>query len=394
MPRVNPAILRWAREAAGFGLAEAARKIGINTARGIDAAERLQLIEAGDSDPSRSVLTRMAATYRRPLLSFYLLEPPPAGERIEDFRALPDRYPESEPLVQALARDVRARQTLVRELLEDEEAAPLRFIGSQTRQDGTDAVAAALAADLQFSLEAFRASPTIDGAFSYVRERAEAAGIFVLLIGDLGSHHSELDTEAFRGFALADPIAPFVVINDRDARSAWAFTLLHELVHLWLGVSGVSGARAETAVERFCNEVASLILLPAQEARAFVLPAGIELGELADAVAALARPRKLSRTLIALRLHQIGRISQGQWEALRARFRDEWRAERARRRAERNPDAGGPNAYVVRRHHLGSALVSLVARSVTEGTLTPSKAGKVLGVRARSVDALLSGRAA
>lgn len=394
MPRINPVILRWAREAAGLDEAEAARKVGINAAYGLDPAERLRVIEAGDGEPSRSLLGKMAAAYRRPLLSFYLAEPPPPGERVEDFRALPERRPESEPLVQALVRDVRARQALVREILEDEETAPLDFIASCAVKEGVTAMAAALVKGLGFRLDRFRAAPTVDAAFAYLRERAEAAGVFVLLIGDLGSHHTELDTEAFRGFALADPLAPFVVINDRDAHSAWAFTLLHELAHLWLGVSGVSGARAETAMERFCNDVASRILLPAAEADAVVLPAWEDFGDLANAISTLARPRRLSRTLLALRLYQAGRLTEDQWEDLRAQFRDEWRAERARRRAERAPGGGGPNAYVVRRHHLGAALVALVARAVSEGALTPSKAGKVLGVRPRSVDTLLRGLAA
>jgi hypothetical protein len=34
----------------------------------------------------------------------------------------------------------------------------------------------------------------------------------------------------FRGFAPADDLAPFIVINDNDP--AHSFTLLHELVHI------------------------------------------------------------------------------------------------------------------------------------------------------------------
>src|SRR3546814_17037769 len=63
--------------------------------------------------------------------------------------------------------------------------------------------------------------------------------------------------DAFRGFALADPIAPFVVINDRDAKTAWSFTLLHEVAHLWIGATGVSGGHFEGSTEQFCNDVAS-----------------------------------------------------------------------------------------------------------------------------------------
>ena len=392
MTRVNPENLRWARETAGLADDLAARRIGLNAARGVEAVDRLRALESGEQEPSRALLSRMAAAYRRPLLSFYLREPPAAAERIEDFRTLPERRPESEPLLQALVRDVRARQALVREILEEDGTQPLRVIGSRRRGDATETVAKAIVADIGFDLARFRATPNAQAAFAYLRERAEASGVFVLLIGDLGSHHTEFDTEAFRGFALADPLAPFVVINDRDAHSAWAFTLLHELAHLWLGLSGVSGARGASAIERFCNEVASQVLLPAAEARVLDLAAWDDTNELAAAIGRLAGPLRVSRTLIALRLFLAGRFGEARWNELRDRFRSEWRDDRARRKGERQGD-GGPDFYVVRRQRLGRALVDLVARAVNEGSLTQTKAGRVLGVKARSVDTLLYGRA-
>ena len=71
--------------------------------------------------------------------------------------------------------------------------------------------------------------------------------------------------EVFRGAALADDVAPFVVINDNDAVPARAFTLVHELAHIWIGASGVSGPLQEISdnmIERFCNDVAGEFLLP------------------------------------------------------------------------------------------------------------------------------------
>ena len=41
MPKVNPEILIWAREAAGLSRADAARKLQIRDARGVKAADRL-----------------------------------------------------------------------------------------------------------------------------------------------------------------------------------------------------------------------------------------------------------------------------------------------------------------------------------------------------------------
>ena len=44
-----------------------------------------------------------------------------------------------------------------------------------------------------------------------------------------------IPVEIFRGFAIADSIAPFVVVNDRDAKPAWSFTVFHEVSPLMAG---------------------------------------------------------------------------------------------------------------------------------------------------------------
>ena len=87
----------------------------------------------------------------------------------------------------------------------------------------------------------------------------------MLVLGDLGSYHTELSVEVFRGVALADEFAPFVVINPRDSAAGRCFTLLHELVHLWLGEPGISGGDPLDPVEAFCNNVASRFFLPDEE---------------------------------------------------------------------------------------------------------------------------------
>lgn len=82
------------------------------------------------------------------------------------------------------------------------------------------------------------------------------------------------------------------------------------------------------------------------------------------------------------------------WAALDERFKEEWQAYK-QREAERNKKAeGGPNYYVVRRHRMGGALLGLVRRSLDEGTITHTKAGRVLGVKPRNVGPLLSMRGA
>ena len=136
MPKVNPAIMVWARKTAGLTQEEAARKLGFKDSSRSSAVEKLAYIERGQKEPSRPRLVNMAKQYRRPLLTFYLSKPPQPGKRGVDFRTLPNDYSASdEALLDALIREIRARHSMVRAVLEDEdEAEP--FVGSHRIEDG------------------------------------------------------------------------------------------------------------------------------------------------------------------------------------------------------------------------------------------------------------------
>ena len=389
MPQVNPQILVWAREAAGLGIDEAARALQLGGARQ-RGPEVLGEYEQGTKAPSRPLLLKMAKVYRRSLLTFYLQQPPVKSERGEDFRTLPgDRGYESAPKLDALVRDVFVRQRLVRSILEDvEEAEPLNFVGSITLAQPVDFAAKLICKRLSFDLNEFRRKKTVEEAFSYIRELTEKLGVFVLLIGNLGTHHTALGTDVFRGFALAEKVAPFIVVNDQDAKVAWSFTLLHELAHIWLGRTGLSGADFEQKIEQFCNDIASEILLPEAELDE-LRQLGGDRQEVISVISAFASRRKVSRALVAYRLLKRRQIDRKQWLDLTEEFRRSWEAERARKKEQAADAAGGPNYYVVKRHRVGNALVEFTRRAIAEGFVTPTKAGRILGVRPTNVQALV-----
>jgi hypothetical protein len=113
---------------------------------------------------------------------------------------------------------------MVRAILEeDEDAEAISFIGSMQIVDGMGRVVASIRQTLALDLGEFRAQGSAEAAFNHLRRKVEKAGVFVMLLGNLGSHHTALDVTAFRGFALADELAPFIVINDQDSKSAWSF---------------------------------------------------------------------------------------------------------------------------------------------------------------------------
>jgi Zn-dependent peptidase ImmA (M78 family) len=391
MPKVNPEILIWARETAGLNLEEASQKLRISEARGIAPVARLAALEAGQAEPTRPLLVKMAKQYRRPLLVFYMSAPPRPGDRGQDFRKLPQGYSRAtEALVDALIRDVKARQRLLRAALEDEdEAEPRPFVGSMKMADGAEAVLKSIKKTLKIDLKHFRSQHSPLEAFALLRAGVEALGVFVLLIGDLGSHHTEISPEAFRGFALADDVAPFIVINDRDSKAAWSFTLIHELVHIWLGQTGISNVYSDKTIEKFCNEVAGQFLLPKDELSALQVVDTLNLEESKERITEFAQPRNLSSSMVAYSLYQTGAISRDMWQRLSKEFEKLWKEGKETQRVKARFREGGPDYYVVRRHRIGANLITLVQRMVQSGALTTTKAGIILGVKTRNVQKLL-----
>lgn len=332
----------------------------------------------------------MSKTYRRSLLAFYLPAPPVKGDRGQDFRTVsPDQSVNADFDIDALVRDLKMRQSLVKSILEDDEdGSPVRFVGSAAMSMGVRNISISIQKTLGLDRHAFRKQRNAESAFALLRTKIEEAGVFVLLIGNLGSHHSAIPVEAFRGFAIADPVAPFIVVNDQDAKTAWSFTLLHELVHLWLGATGVSGGRYEQQIEQFCNAVAADILLPADE----IANLQITHLSLADQIVIISNQASewnVSRQMLAYGLFKNGNISRAEWQSLDGKLREIWIAEKQRDKELQKTKRTKPTYYVVRRHRLGPAILAFANRSLTAGTLSPSKAAMVLGVNTRSVFPLL-----
>lgn len=392
MPNVSPQVLRWARETAGLTREEAVAKLGLRDARGVAAVKRLQAMEEGRATPTRPLLTKMAKQYRRPLVVFYMSAPPLRGQRGQDCRstASSERSRMDEALLDALFRRVRARMAILRSAMEEQDGAEaLAFVGSRSMADGVDSVLASIRDTLGVQLADFREASTATNAFRVLRARAEAVGVFILLEGNLGSRHTDMAPSVFRGFALADPVAPFAVVNPNDHRRAWAFTLLHELAHIWLGQTAVSGGVPELSIERFCNDVASEYLLPRDDLSKIRLPRTHTTSTVADIVGDFARRRNVSASMVAYRLYSLSMLAHADWQALSRHYRDKWAA---RRKAERGKARGGPDYYAVRRHRLGTRMLEVVSPLVASGDLTTTKAGRLLAVGASQVHRVLSER--
>lgn len=395
--QINHRMFLWGRETAGLSIEEAAEKLGLKDTAKARAVDKLRALEAGERAPSRTQLLRAVAAYRRPLIAFYLPEPPRRGQRGEDFRtATGGVSARDNAILDALLRDVRARQQMLREVLQDQdEARPLPFVASASKEHGAAIVAGAIRSALGITAEHQTLAKGPAGLFSLLREAAERIGVYVLLAGDLGSYHSDISEEVFRGVALADDVAPFVVINDNDAMPARAFTLVHELAHIWIGASGVSGplrGLPDNVIERLCNNVAGEFLLPSEAVPDMSHLRGANVQLVLGATERIADVWNISQGAVTYRFAQKNWIPPDVASDLFRLFAERWRREKQRTRATRSPDETGPSYYVVRRNRLGAALLSVVRRALQGEAITHTKAARILGVSPSSVEQLLQER--
>lgn len=394
---INPEILQWARETSGLSAEEAAVKIGLTSTTKLTSVEKLLALEAGELKPTRKQLTKIADTYKRPLTVFYRSSPPDRGDRGEDFRTTnSDISQEQSGRLNALLRDIKARQGMVRSIIEDdEEFDKLSFVGSVSVSDPVEHTSDKIRSliGLDDATPPGKGKKSSDELFGFLRERLELLGVFVILAGNLGSHHTNISAEVFRGFAIADEFAPFVVINDQDAKSARSFTLMHEFVHILIGSTGVSGAPTTVdastrlaKVEKYCNDVAGEFLLPATSLSSISAIGDIEAA--LESATNLSNAFKVSEPMVAYRLVRVGKLPRRLYDELVSIYYSRWRRFRQREK-EKAIDSNGPSFYVIKKHRLGNALIGVVSRTLREGDITHTKAAKVLGVKPHSVEPLI-----
>jgi Zn-dependent peptidase ImmA (M78 family) len=359
---VEPALLRWARQRAGYS---------VERVRGrfpkIDSWERRE------TQPTLRQLEAFARATHVPIGYLFLSEPPVEEVPIRDLRTVESRaVGEPSPDLLDTLYLCQRRQAWYRDYARSAGEEPRAFVGSARVDDPVEETAARMRDALSFDVEARRHCPTWTEALRRFVEQADAIGVLVMVSGVVGSDNRRgLDPSEFRGFALADDLAPLIFVNGADTKAAQMFTLAHELAHLWLGESALSDvgpdSRPVHRVEVWCNRVAAELLVPLATLRKS-LPAGGAL----EAVPALARRFKVSTLVILRRLFDARRLS-------RVDFEQAYASELERLLAI--PRASGGNFYLTQAARLSRRFAQALVGSTLEGQTLYRDAFRMLGVR-------------
>lgn len=358
---VKPAMLRWARERAGL---DADALLG--------RFPKYEEWEREETRPTLKQLERFANATHTPIGFLFLPEPPVERVPIPDFRTVGNRrIGRPSPDLLDTVYLCQQRQEWYRDFARSQGELPLPFIGSATLNSNIEETAAAIRHALGFDIEERRQTPTWTDALRRFIELADALGVLVMVNGVVANNnYRKLDPDEFRGFALADELAPLVFINGSDTKAAQMFTLAHELAHIWLGQSALSDVGPVTVpsndVEIWCNQVAAELLVPLA-----VLREEYSKGEdLRGALDRLARRFKVSTLVILRRIFDAGGISRAQLNAA-------YQQELARLRAITRSSGG--DFYLTQSARVGKRFARALVASTLEGQTLHRDAFRLLG---------------
>jgi len=387
---VKPDLLRWARNRAKVKLEDAAKAAHV-------PVERLQAWERDDSDepPTLAQLRDLAAKYHFPLAVFYLPEPPKDFAPLRDFRRLANV--EEEPISANLAYHIRSayeRRELALELFEEINSEPQHFTLKATIRDDPEKVGRAIREFLKVDEDDQKQAARQDRAFDFWRRRLEENDVLVFVVS--GPHWS-VELREMRGFTIAKPELPAIVVNGKDySQGGKVFTLIHELCHVLLGESGISnGAVGDEPtlnlnarkIERFCDAVAATTLMPRELMLSFTEIARSDLREWSDEeLRRVARTVGVSRQALLLRLVTLNLASWDHYKEWQTEFEEEYR-QLAEDRAK-NKKSVPIKRPVMLMSWNGRGFTRLVLRSYYDQRITLNDVSSYLGAKVKHIPEL------
>ncbi len=254
--QANPQMIAWAIDESGYGQEELAQQLHV------DAAKIAAWID-GEESPTVGELSRLSKVLHRSSALFYRPSPPtrhslPAALRVAQGRAARELLP-NERLV---LRRARRQQQLVASLLHAENTPQIpKAADTQSpptaaqRLRGWIGVPLATQVAWKSDREAYRAW----------KSELEERGLMVMELS--------LGRQGLRGFSLPNAKAPAISVNSANNYAARSFTLWHEVAHLALATEASCLAPdpdPSARTERWCDRVASAVLMPPDAVRAFI----------------------------------------------------------------------------------------------------------------------------
>ena len=224
---------------------------------------------SGEKEPTIKQAVDLFNKLNLPIRYMFLSEAPKEELKLVEFRTMDSKELDS-PSRELM--DVYNNMLEIKDWMVDysktNELEPLKFVKSCERITDKHIIANKIMKEMNFTFADFDRITDTRVLFNYIRKKCEDIGIIVMMNGIIGSNtHRKLNINEFRAFALVDEYAPLVFINSDDSINARLFSLLHEIVHIFIGIDSLYNLNEYNTfgisnMEVLCNAVAAEILVP------------------------------------------------------------------------------------------------------------------------------------
>lgn len=349
---INPSVLRWAREEAGFNPEEAAKKASTSRDTYLEWESNGSRIPLGK-------LSSLASAYKRQIAVFLLPEAPPKLRRPNDFRNLSPAKSKLSKKVLQVIRDVTYFRQIARELRSESvwQSNYDWLKQADMNQFSDDQIVNSLRERLDVTVEDQLSWQTDNEAYRKWRNAVETRlGILVFQF--------PMSMEEAQGFSFSDGYPYAIVSNSNHSYTGRTFTIFHELAHIIRHHSAICLVDRATEKQReewACNLFAGRFLVP---------DSLVEEADDLKTIQAFASRLNVSREVYLRRLKERGKITDMRFFDLLAQIKATYHPKASK---------GGYVAPEVKsRASRGNTFYDLVLEAVHNEQLSYSRAASAL----------------
>ncbi|MEM8523050.1 MAG: ImmA/IrrE family metallo-endopeptidase [Bacteroidota bacterium] len=329
-----------------------------------------------EKQPTLKQLEDFSRKLHIPFGYLLLKEPPKEHINFPFFRTAKTQTEEVSLNVYDMIQIVQSRQAWLREYLLEEGFNPLIFVGKFSTKNSVEEVVQDIRQRLDLPNDWAAYYNTCEETLRQLSLKIEDLGIIMNFNGVVGnSTKRKIKVEECRGFVLVDDYAPFMFINNADAKAAQMFTIIHELAHIWIGHSAGFDMKklipADDPIEQFCDEVAAEFLVPEQSLR--------EIWKEEKDFQRLNRIFKVSPIVVARRALDLKLINK-------IKYFDFYNTYIAKLKKIKKNKTGGGDFYATTKKRISVRFASFINNAVQEGKLLYRDAYKLTGLKGNTYD--------
>lgn len=318
-------------------------------------------------EPTLKQLEYFSTQTAIPFSYFMLSSPPEENIPLLSFRTINNDSPRYSRALVDTINTMEMRQSWMKSYLEEMgQDQELEFIGSINEQMDVDQVADYIRNFLD--LGSLSNVSGVSNYFTEIKHRISQKGIMVMQNGVVGdSTKRKLDINEFRAFVLIDHVVPLIFLNRQDTLNAMVFSLIHEIIHVFLDSPEVlniaENSDAGKSTERWINHVTESVLMPVGMINEMVRGLNIE-----ERIQKVSGKCHVSKQAAVIRLFNIELASQSDVNQILEEHDD---------RTQHTP--GRANYYTTHLSRVDISYANAVINSQNSGYISTTDASNLIG---------------